>query len=214
MPWPSRILIVNADDFGRSAAVNDGIMRAHEQGIVTSASLMVRWPDAEPAAELAAARPSSPSACTSTSASGSTATASGGRVYEVLEEETPGCGGARAREPARAVRAAGRARARPTSTPTSTSTATCPPGAPCARAGERLGVPVRHFTPEITYSGAFFGQDGKGNPFPEAITVEALVSVIEGLPPGITELACHPAAAAEGVSVYDEERVVEVEQPV
>ena len=78
------------------------------------------------------------------------------------------------------------------------------------RAGERLGVPVRHFTPEITYSAVFFGQDGKGNPFPEAITVEALVSVIEGLPPGITELACHPAAAAEGASVYDEERVDEV----
>ena len=48
-----RVLIVNADDFGRSAAVNGGIMRAHEHGIVTSASLMVRWPDAEPAAELA-----------------------------------------------------------------------------------------------------------------------------------------------------------------
>ena len=78
------------------------------------------------------------------------------------------------------------------------------------RAGERLGVPVRHFTPGITYSRAFFGQDGKGNPFPEAITAEALVELIEALPPGVTELACHPAAEAEGKSVYDTERVVEV----
>src|SRR5579884_523282 len=37
-------LIVNADDFGLSAGVNRGIIEAHEHGIVTSASLMVRWP--------------------------------------------------------------------------------------------------------------------------------------------------------------------------
>ncbi len=34
-------LIVNADDFGMSATVNRGIVRAHEHGIVTSVSLMV-----------------------------------------------------------------------------------------------------------------------------------------------------------------------------
>src|SRR3954452_18614047 len=41
-----RILIVNADDFGQSAAITRGIVRAHEQGIVTSTSLMVRCPAA------------------------------------------------------------------------------------------------------------------------------------------------------------------------
>ena len=50
-----RTLVVNADDFGRSAAINRGVMRAHERGIVTSATLMVRWPAAAPAAELARA---------------------------------------------------------------------------------------------------------------------------------------------------------------
>jgi len=40
-----RRLIVNADDFGRSAGIN--------RGIVTSASLMVRWPDAPAAVALA-----------------------------------------------------------------------------------------------------------------------------------------------------------------
>src|SRR5262245_61686098 len=41
-----RYLIVNADDFGQSVGVNRGIVTAHERGIVTSASLMVRWPAA------------------------------------------------------------------------------------------------------------------------------------------------------------------------
>jgi len=33
-------LIVNADDFGRSTAINRGIIDAHEKGVVTSTSLM------------------------------------------------------------------------------------------------------------------------------------------------------------------------------
>src|SRR5690242_9856069 len=46
-----RRLVVNADDFGLSPAVNLGILRAHAEGIVTSTSLMVRQPAAEAAAE-------------------------------------------------------------------------------------------------------------------------------------------------------------------
>src|SRR5437660_12094031 len=45
-----RHLIVNADDFGQSAGVNEGIIAAHERGLVRSASLMVRWPAAREAA--------------------------------------------------------------------------------------------------------------------------------------------------------------------
>ena len=52
-----RYLIVNADDFGLSEGVNRGIIRAHEQGILTSASLMVRWPAAAEAARYAAQHP-------------------------------------------------------------------------------------------------------------------------------------------------------------
>src|SRR5579884_2450948 len=46
-------LIVNADDFGRSFGINRGILTAHVRGIVTSASLMVRWDAAVEAAEIA-----------------------------------------------------------------------------------------------------------------------------------------------------------------
>jgi predicted glycoside hydrolase/deacetylase ChbG (UPF0249 family) len=35
-------LIVNADDYGRSAGVNAGTLRAHAEGIVTSATVMIR----------------------------------------------------------------------------------------------------------------------------------------------------------------------------
>src|SRR5919201_1887636 len=52
-----RYLIVNADDFGQSAGVNRGIIEAHERGIVTSASLMVRWPAATEAAAYARDHP-------------------------------------------------------------------------------------------------------------------------------------------------------------
>lgn len=52
-----RSLIVNADDFGQSPGVNRGVIRAHEHGIVTSATLMVRWPAAEQAAAYAREHP-------------------------------------------------------------------------------------------------------------------------------------------------------------
>src|ERR671914_186803 len=50
-------LIVNADDFGQSRGINRGVIDAHRHGIVTSASLMVRWPAALEAAAYARAHP-------------------------------------------------------------------------------------------------------------------------------------------------------------
>ena len=54
---PPRRLIVNADDFGRSQSINQAVVRAHREGILTSASLMVNEPFAEEAAALARANP-------------------------------------------------------------------------------------------------------------------------------------------------------------
>ena len=51
-------LIINADDFGYSAAVNRAVMQAHTQGVVTSASLMVNEAAAAEAIALAQAHPS------------------------------------------------------------------------------------------------------------------------------------------------------------
>src|SRR5438094_4776895 len=48
-----KYLIVNADDFGASRGINRGIIEAHRNGIVTSASLMVNTPFSAEAAKLA-----------------------------------------------------------------------------------------------------------------------------------------------------------------
>jgi hopanoid biosynthesis associated protein HpnK len=50
-------LIVNADDFGRSASVNQAVIRAHREGILTTASLMVNEPGSDEAAALAREHP-------------------------------------------------------------------------------------------------------------------------------------------------------------
>ena len=46
-------LIVNADDYGASPGINAGVIQAHREGILTSASMMVDRPASEEAAELA-----------------------------------------------------------------------------------------------------------------------------------------------------------------
>jgi len=52
-----RRLIVNADDFGLSPSVNEAVIRAHRDGILTSASLMVNEPGFDEAVKLANENP-------------------------------------------------------------------------------------------------------------------------------------------------------------
>ncbi|MFM1769862.1 MAG: hypothetical protein RJA22_2391 [Verrucomicrobiota bacterium] len=53
----TRRLIVNADDFGRTASINASVLRAHREGILTCASLMVNEPAAAQAVALARDHP-------------------------------------------------------------------------------------------------------------------------------------------------------------
>lgn len=50
-------LIVNADDFGRSRSINEAVIRAHREGILTTASLMVNEPPCGEAVQLAKENP-------------------------------------------------------------------------------------------------------------------------------------------------------------
>jgi len=58
MASPEKLrLIVNADDFGLSHYVNDAVIRAHRDGILTSASVMVNEPACDEAVKLAKENP-------------------------------------------------------------------------------------------------------------------------------------------------------------
>lgn len=56
-PGRPRRLVVNADDFGRSASINAAVVQAHRDGILTTASLMVNEPAFAEAVALARAHP-------------------------------------------------------------------------------------------------------------------------------------------------------------
>jgi chitin disaccharide deacetylase len=208
MAVSERVLIVNADDFGRAPGVNRGVTRAHEQGIVTSATLMVNWPAAAEAADYA--RRSSLSVGLHLDL-GEWEYRDGEwhARYDGLEARTPDDVAEEiGRQLERFERLTG-------GSPTHLDSHQHvhrdePVRSALTRVGERLGVPVRDVTPGIAYSGEFFGQDGKGVPVPEAISVDALVGIIESLPPGITELGCHPADPTDHETTYDVERPREV----
>jgi len=57
-PTQSALLVVNADDFGRSESVNAAVAQAHREGLLTSASLMVTGDAWKQAVEIARENPS------------------------------------------------------------------------------------------------------------------------------------------------------------
>jgi chitin disaccharide deacetylase len=203
-----RVLIVNADDFGRSPGVNEGVIRGHEHGVVSSATLMVRWPAAEDAATYA--RRSGLSVGLHLDL-GEWVYRDGEwrERYQVVPETPEAVTAELNRQLERLERLIGRP---PTHLDSHQHVHRDEPARTALlQAGQRLGIPVRWFTPGIAYSGAFFGQDSRGEPVPDTITVDALVEVIETLPAGVTELACHPAAEQDHDSAYGEERIQELE---
>ena len=56
-PEAVRRLIINADDFGRSRSINQAVIRAHREGVLTTTSLMVNEPDCAEAVALAKENP-------------------------------------------------------------------------------------------------------------------------------------------------------------
>ncbi len=55
--WPVQRLIVNADDFGLTSGVNRAVRELHQQGVLTSATLMARAAATDEAIELALKMP-------------------------------------------------------------------------------------------------------------------------------------------------------------
>jgi chitin disaccharide deacetylase len=205
-----RYLIVNADDFGLSEGVNRGIIRAHEQGILTSASLMVRYAAAEEAARYALQHPRLSLGLHLDLAEWVYRNEEWMPRYEVVPPDDEA---AVAGEVARQLAAFAKLLGKP---PTHIDShqhvhRNEPARSVVMQAAQRLSVPVRSFTPRVQYCGDFYGQTGEGEPYPEGISLEGLVTTIKNLPPGITELGCHPGEDDQLDSVYCLERREEAE---
>ena len=203
----ARRLVVNADDFGLSRGVNEGIVRCHEQGIVTSASLMVRQGAARPAAEEAAAHPDL--AIGLHLDLGEWVYESGEWTQAYLHCDTDDAAAVEAECRAQIERFRALLGRGPTHLDSHQHVHESEPVRGVAEAlAAELGVPLRNRA--VRYEGGFYGQSGKGEPFPEGISPERLVELIETLPPGWTEIGCHPAAGPVPTSSYDAERQVEL----
>ncbi len=204
-----RYLIVNADDFGQSAGVNQGIIEAHEHGIVTSASLMVSWPAAAEAAAYSRRRPGLSLGLHFDFGEWACRDGTWVQLYQLISEDDPA---AVAREASRQVAAFRRLVGKdPTHLDSHQHAhrdkAIRPIFIEIAR---RLSVPLRGVSPEVSYCGSFYGQDKKGRSFPAFISVDALIDILMRLPPGVTELGCHPGKGNDLESMYLSERAREV----
>ena len=211
MNGSERRLVVNADDFGRTEGVNDGVIRAHVQGIVTSASLMVRWPASSGAAERAGVHSALGLGLHVDLAEWERVGAGWQARYEVVDAADEEAVGREIESQLdRFVELVGRS---PTHLDSHQHVHRRKPvRRRLARLGRRLGVGVRQVTDHARYEGSFHGRDGDGSPLPHSISVHGLVEIIDGLPEGLTELACHPASTVgPELEGYGPERLTELE---
>ena len=204
-----RRLIVNADDFGQSPGVNRGIVEAVERGIVTSVSLMVRWPAAVDAAAYARRRPGL-STGLHVDLGEWTRDQNTWRVrYRVVAVDDP------AAVTDEIERQLLRFRELMGGDPTHLDSHQHqhrrePAASILGDLARRLGVPLRERDPRVHDTGVFYGQTAEGQPKPEAITTSALIGTLASLPPGLTALCCHPGYADDLDTAYREERAREV----
>jgi len=190
MKW----LIINGDDFGASRGINRGIIQAHHDGILTSASLLVNRPASIEAAAFARQHPG----------------LSLGLHLE-LDAGRPGREGSRRsmRAPAGAVREL--TGERPTHVDSHHDVHRDPhvlphvlalaPASPARRCGSLRGPPPREILRPL----------GRRH-HPEQIGVEGLLRLLDAeVREGVTELSCHPGYVEPGYrSSYLVERELEL----
>ncbi len=204
-----RRLIVNADDLGQSPGINAGIVRALERGIVTSASMMVRWPAASEAAGYAQAHPELGVGLHVDLGEWTQVDGEWISRYRVVDDSD---GDAVEREILRQLE---RFRELMGRDPTHLDghqhvQRSGHPRRVLRDLANDLGVVLRDTSEEVRYEGGFYGRTPEG-PYPEGITVDRLLEILSSLPGGTTELGCHPGLGADVESDYAEERSLEVE---
>jgi predicted glycoside hydrolase/deacetylase ChbG (UPF0249 family) len=189
--------------------VNRGIVRGHEEGIVTSASLMVRWPSAGEAAAYGRAHPVLGLGLHVDLGEWGFRDGAWEPRYEVVPLDDLRAVAAEVERQLDAFRdLVGR---EPTHLDSHQHVH--------RRDGVQsvftdlsgvLNVPLRHVSPDVRYCGLFYGQTTEGAPLPGAITTEHLIEILDGLPPGITELICHPGTDMDPAVLYSHERILEL----
>jgi predicted glycoside hydrolase/deacetylase ChbG (UPF0249 family) len=204
----TRALIVNADDLGRSQEINRGIAAAHEHGIVTSASLMVRWPAAQAGATYARGHPDLSLGLHVDLAEWVYRDGDWEVLYEVVSADDRTLVEVEVGRQLTAFREL--TGNDPTHLDSHQHVHREEPVRPVlTELARELDVPLRSVHPGVRYCGEFYGQTVRGESVPAAITVEALLAIIEALPAGTTELGCHPGGADNADSVYGPERQIE-----
>jgi chitin disaccharide deacetylase len=204
-----RHLIVNADDFGQSAGINRGIVEAFEHGMVTSASLMVRWPAAEEAAAYARSHPKLSVGLHLDFSEWVYHDGEWRALYRVVPDgDAQAIGDEAQRQLLAFRRLLGRD---PTHVDSHQHAHLVDPTRPIVlQLARSMRAPVRHFCQDIRYCGEFYGQNERGASYPSGISVEGLLTIVRALPEGITELGCHPGYAEDLDSVYRDERLQEL----
>jgi predicted glycoside hydrolase/deacetylase ChbG (UPF0249 family) len=202
-------LIVNADDFGLSRGVTDGILEAHTRGIVTSTSLMVRSAHAAEAVVRARAHPELSIGLHLDLGEWAYRNETWVPLYEVATLDDAQAVNEEVRRQLATFRdLVGRD---PTHLDSHQHVHAREPLRSIARdLARELRVPLRHETPGVNYCGRFYGQMTDGSPLEGSITTGALIETISRLEPGTTELACHPGYAADLDTMYRDERALEV----
>jgi chitin disaccharide deacetylase len=176
-----KFCIVNADDFGMSAGINQGILEAHLDGIVTSTSVMVNMPHSLEAADLSERSSLSLGLhvnFTGESADPIAALAAPRDWRSELEAQLDTF-----------VTLTGRL---PTHLDSHQNVHFDPRLLPYfLEIADRLGIPLRGRS-QVRYYPHFYGQwDGESHP--EQVSAGNLIKMLtEDFQAGITELSCHP----------------------
>ncbi len=222
-------LIVNADDLGRTHGINTGIFEAHQRGIVTSATAMVNYDSVHEAALMSVSNPRL-SIGLHVALTGGRTTLPPFAVPSLVDAEgrqparPEGLFGANKRDLAAEVAAQfakfvsvfGR---KPAHLDSHHHSHRRPEVFEALCALARLeGLPVRN-------AGGAMGEDLKVRAvratdwfeerfFDDGVSVPHLVSILDSLPDGSTEMMCHPAhedAALAASSTYAAARVLELQ---
>ena len=204
-----RHVIVNADDFGLSSGVNRGIIECAEHGIVTSASLMVRWPDAVEAANYAKQNRTMSTGLHVDLGEWVLRDGDWELLYKVVDSDDPPAVDKEIhRQLAQFRQLVGRD---PSHLDSHQHVHRNEPARSIMlKAARELGVPLRECDPRVRYCGDFYGQGAEGEHLEDALTVVNLLRILDALPEGTIEIGCHPGYDDGLQSPYRAERVQEV----